>query len=393
MINISNKVFYLGINDRKTTLFENNWPLPYGISYNSYLIADEKTALIDTLEYGSDPLYKKNIAKLLGDKKLNYLVINHMEPDHSSMIGEIIEKYPNVKVVGNNQTKKLLDIYYPLPEESFLKVSNGQELKLGHHNLKFVLTPWVHWPETMMTYDTTDQMLFSGDAFGTYGTLDGTIYDDQVDLKFFEEEGRRYYSNIVGKWSIMVQNAFKKLVDIPLKFICPAHGPIWRKDPTQVIEWYNKWSLHKAEDGVVIAYASMYGNTEKLADTIALKLAEKGIRNIHIYDVSKTHISFILSDIWKYKGLILGSCAYNSDMHPMMAALIHELSVSSPKNKVVSVFGGSSWNGAGAKSILAACQQMKMNVSEDILELSGVFESNKVDTTAFVKDMVSRLNK
>ena len=244
---VSNKVHYLGTNDRKKSLFENNWPLPNGVSYNSYLIADQKCALIDTLEFGSKDDYLEEIENILEGRDLDYLVVNHMEPDHSSMIGWIIRKYPNVKIVANLKAFKMLDAFYGIPEESIFEVKDGDELNLGYHNLKFVLTPWVHWPETMMTYDTTDQVLFSCDAFGSFGTLDGGIFDDEINFSFYEDEMRRYYSNIVGKYSHMVQKAFAKLSGISIKMICPSHGPVWRTNPSKALELYDKWSRHDSD--------------------------------------------------------------------------------------------------------------------------------------------------
>lgn len=371
MIQISNKVFYIGTNDRKKHLFENNWPLPNGVAYNSYVIADEHTAIIDTIEYGSDPDYLAHIDSAIGGRSLEYMIVNHMEPDHSSMIGEILRRYPDIKVVANCKTFKIMESYYPLPQKNIYEIKEGDVLDLGHHKLTFVMVPWVHWPETMVTYDTTDRILFSCDAFGSFGTLDGGIFDDTANFSFYEEDMLRYYSNIVGKWSGMVQKAFKKLEGIPVSIICPSHGLIWRKDPGKVLSLYDKWSKYEAEDGFVIAYASMYGNTEKFADEIARKISELGVRDIRVYDVSKTHVSYLLTAIWKYKGLILGSCAYNTGMHPMMALLTHEISVSAPQNKILGIFGGSSWNGAGVKALREFAEKAKMPVTGDPVEFLG----------------------
>jgi len=368
---VSNKAHYIGVNDRRKSLFENIWPLPYGVSYNSYLIADDKTALIDTLEFGSKDNYLEEIEYILQDKQLDYLIVNHMEPDHSSMISWIIKRYPQVKIVANKKAFKMLDAYFGIKKESIHEVKDGDTLDLGYHKLKFIMTPWVHWPETMMTYDTTDAMLFSCDAFGSFGTLDGGIFDDEINFSFYEDEMRRYYSNIVGKYSNMVQKAFEKLAGVTIKFICPSHGPVWRKHPEKAIELYNKWSLHEAEEGVVIAFASMYGNTEKMADYAARLIAEKGVKNIRIYDVSKTHVSFIINDIWKYKGVILGSSAYNSGMHPMMQHLCNELEVLNPKNKNYALFGSYSWNGGGLKSLIPFAEKMNWNMIAPSVEVMG----------------------
>lgn len=390
---ISNKIHYIGTNDRKKHLFENNWPLPYGVSYNSYLIADEHPALVDTLEYGSDPDYLTNIATILEGRPLEYLIINHLEPDHSSMIGEILRTYPDVTVVGNCTTFKLLANYYAVPQEQKLEVMDGSTLSLGHHVLTFAWVPWVHWPETMVTYDTTDKVLFSCDAFGGFGTLDGGIFDDEIDFdKFYLTEMRRYYSNIVGKWSDKVQSAFQKLGGLEIKIICPSHGPIWRENPGKVLSLYNRWSTHQAEKGVVIIYASMYGNTEKMADKIARALAQEGVKNIRVFDVSKTHVSYLINEIWEYNGLILGTCAYNGQMHPMMHHLVHEISVANPKNKVVGVFGSSSWNGAGVKTLKKELEAIKITPTEKSVELFGVTTDDKLQgVKEFAADFASRL--
>ncbi len=377
---VSNKIHYLGTNDRKKNLFENMWPLPNGVSYNSYIIADEKTALIDTLEFGSKNDYLDEICSILNGRPLDYLIVNHMEPDHASMIGMMLRTYPLLKVVSNNKAFKMLEAYYDLKAEQFIEIKDGESLSLGYHNLTFVLTPWVHWPETMMTYDKTDQILFSCDAFGSFGTLDGGIFDDEICFEErFLDEMRRYYSNIVGKYSNMVQKAFAKLEGIPVKIVCPSHGPIWRKNPEKPIALYNNWSRHFSEDGVVIAFASMYGNTEKMADYIARLIAERGVKNIRIFDVSKTHISYIISDIWKYKAVILGSCAYNSGMHPMMAHLCHELEVVGPKDKNYALFGSFSWSGGGVKSLQSFSEKMSWNLVSDPVELIGAPCPSKMD--------------
>ena len=392
---ISNKVHYVGTNDRKKHLFENNWPLPYGVSYNSYLIADEHTALIDTIEYGSNPDYLRDIDLILEGRPLEYLIVNHLEPDHSSMIGEVLRAYPSVKIVSNCKTFQLLQNYYPLRQENIFQIKEGDVLELGYHKLTFVLVPWVHWPETMVTYDTTDQILFSCDAFGSFGALDGGIFDDTVNFElFYENEMRRYYSNIVGKWSNMVQKAFAKLAGVPIKFICPSHGVIWRENPGKVLALYDKWSKYEAQEGFLVCYASMYGNTEKFAEAIAKKLSEKGIKEIRVIDVSKTHVSYILSDIWKYKGLVLGSCAYNTEMHPMMAMLTHEISISAPKNRVLGIFGGSSWNGAGAKDLRAWAEKVKMPVTAGSAEFMGrPFAHDLEQLDAFAQALVDEIRK
>lgn len=369
-IPVVGKVHWIGVNDRRKRLFENIWPLDKGISYNSYLIVDKKTALIDTIEDRAAGNYIDRIETLLNGQPLDYLIINHMEPDHSGEIEMIYNHFKGVKLVGNAKTFKIVEAYWGI-KDNLIQVDDGNTLDLGHHKLKFVMTPWVHWPETMMTYDQTDQILFSGDAFGSFGALDGGIFDDEINFEFFEDEMRRYFSNVVGKYSNMVQKAFTKLKGIPVKVIASTHGPVWRSNPTKVIELYDRWSRYEAEDGVVIIFASMYGNTEAIADYIGRKIAENGVKNIRIYDVSRTHISHLISEIWKYRGLVLGSCAYNSEMFPLMEQLTRELTHLGIKNKKLALFGSYSWNGGGVKNLLKFAEEAKLELVAEPAEIYG----------------------
>lgn len=372
-VKVADKVFWLGVNDRHTHLFENMWPLPNGVSYNSYLIVDEKVALIDTLEYGSSDDYLEKIEEIIGEgKSIDYLIINHMEPDHSGSIKLVVEKYPNIKLVGNLKTFKIVESYFGY-QDKWLQVEDGDELKLGQHTLKFVMTPWVHWPETMMTYELTHKILFSGDAFGSFGTLDGGIFDDEIEFEeYYEEDMRRYYSNIVGKYSNMVQKAFKKLEGVEVKYICATHGPIWRKDVNKVLSLYDKWSKFETENGVVIIYGSMYGNTAKMADFIARKLAENGIKKIRVHDASKTHISYLINEIWRYKGVILGSCAYNSGMLPTMENLTRTLEHMGVKDHLLGLFGSYSWNGGGVKSLHQFNETIQWELVSEPVDTKGI---------------------
>ncbi|MFI3294603.1 MAG: FprA family A-type flavoprotein [Rikenellaceae bacterium] len=369
-VNVTEKIFWIGANDRRKNLFENMWPLPQGVAYNCYLIKDEKTALLDTVEMGSHSQFLSRVEEILDGRELDYLIINHMELDHAGEIGDIVRRYPRVQIVGNAKTFKILEGYYGITE-NLVSVKDGDSLSLGHHNLQFVFTPWVHWPETMVTLDTTEGVLFSADAFGTFGTLDGAIFDDEMDVTKYDDEMRRYYSNIVGKYSNMVQKAFAKLPVGDVKVICPLHGPIWRSNPSYVIDLYDKWSRYEAEEGVVLVYASMYGNTQIAADYMARRLAENGVRNIVVHDVSKTHLSYLISDIWKYKGVILGSCAYNAQMFPLMENLTRELEHMGVKDRKLGLFGSYSWNGGGVRNLLAFAENIKWEQVAPAADLFG----------------------
>ncbi|MCF7886699.1 MAG: MBL fold metallo-hydrolase, partial [Candidatus Marinimicrobia bacterium] len=256
-IPINDKIYWVGINDRETDLFEAHWPLPRGVSYNAYLIDDEKVALVDTVKSYFQTDYLDKIREIIGhDKKVDYLIINHMEPDHSGAIKELKEVYSDITIVGNKKTMNFLEGFYGVADN--LKViEDGDTLDLGDHKLKFYLTPMVHWPETMMTYDQTDGVLFSGDAFGGFGTLDGGIFDDELDTDFYEDETLRYFANIVAKYSRMVQRAIKKLGDLEINIVAATHGPIWRENPGKIINDYMKWSSYGTEKGVVVVYGSM----------------------------------------------------------------------------------------------------------------------------------------
>jgi len=376
-INVSEKIFYLGVNDRRKQLFENIWPLPDGVSYNSYLIRDEKSALLDTVEMGTAGDFTGWINYILEGKPLDYLIINHMEPDHAGEIGHVVQAFPDVKIVGNSKTFPLLKAFFGI-EDNLMEVKDGDTLDLGHHKLKFVMTPWVHWPETMMTYDTTEKMLFSGDAFGTFGTLDGCIFDDEIDFAKYEGEMLRYYSNIVGKYSNMVQKAFAKLSGVEVKTICSVHGPVWRKDPARVLALYDKWSKQEPDGSVVIAYASMYGNNAALADYVARKLAEQGVRNIKVHDVSKTHMSYIIRDVWKAKGVVLGTCSYNTQMFPLMKSLVDEFVLQGIKNKKLAIFGTHSWNGCGVKDLAKFAEESGWELVAEPLDVHGSPTPDKV---------------
>lgn len=377
-VNVAPRVEWLGVNDRTTHLFESLWPIPNGVSYNTYLIKDEKTALLDTMRLGFGKDFQERVTDSLAGRELDYLIVNHMEPDHAGEIKSIIKRYPNAKVVGNNKTLKVLIAYFG-EIDNFMEVKEGDELDLGYHKLKFVFMPWVHWPEVMATYDMTDGILFSADAFGTFGTLDGGIFDDEILFdKYYEDDMRRYYSTIVGKYSNFVQKVYTKVAGVDIKTICPLHGPIWRTNVSKVLGLYDKWSKMEADDAVVIIYGSMYGNTAVMADYIARVIAEQGVKDIRVYDVSKTHISYLISEIWRCKGVILGSPAYNSYMFPMMENLCREIEHRGLKNRTLGIFGTYSWNGGGVRNLKCFAESIKWEMVNEPAEIIGAVYEDKV---------------
>ncbi|MDK2886507.1 MAG: hypothetical protein PWP54_1065 [Thermosipho sp. (in: thermotogales)] len=351
VIKITDDIFYVGVNDRETHLFEGLWPLPKGVSYNSYLIRDEKNVLIDTVKILKSDLFIQKIKEVINGDSLDYLVINHMEPDHSGSISAIINAFPNIKIIGNKKTFEFLKNLYGI-EKNLLEVKDGDEISLGKHKLKFYMTPMVHWPETMVTYELTEKIAFTGDAFGGFGTLDGGIFDDEVDIEYYKNEIRRYYSNIVGKFGPMVQKALQKLSNLEIKVIASTHGPVWRSHPELIIDLYDKWSRYEAEEGVVVVYGSMYGNTEKMADYLANILAKYGIKNIRVMNAANVHESFIINEIWRFKGVIIGTCTYNNGIFPPIENLLINLAHKGLKNRIFGVFGTYGWSGGGVKGVV-----------------------------------------
>jgi flavorubredoxin len=342
MIEITNKIYYVGVNDRNKNLFEGLWPLPNGVSYNSYLIDDDKVCLVDTVQVDFFTQFIENIREVIGDRQIDYIVINHMEPDHSGSLALMKKYYPDVKVIGNKKTFGMMSGFYGICKDE-IEVKNGDSIDLGHHKLSFFLTPMVHWPETMMTLETTEHVLFSGDAFGCFGALNGGLVDTGICCDAFWLEMVRYYSNIVGKYGIPVQSALKKLEGVELAYICATHGPVWHDFIGKVIDLYHRMSSYETEEGLVICYGTMYGNTERMAEVIARAASQAGIKNIVMYNVSKTHHSYIIRDVFRYKALIVGAPTYNTGLYHEMDVLLAELSNKDIKNHLLGWFGSYGW--------------------------------------------------
>lgn len=351
---ITKGIHYVGVNDRHKHIFEGLWPLPYGVSYNSYIIADEKIALVDTVEADFFTQYLDNIRSVIGDRPIDYIIVNHMEPDHSGSLALIKKYYPNAKIVGNRKTFCMMQGFYSVGNDAdgdTVEVKNGDTLQLGSHTLAFTLVPMVHWPETMVTLDTTANVLFSGDAFGCFGALNGAYIDAEMNCDIYWDEMLRYYSNIVGKYGTPVQQALKKLAGVQMDYICSTHGPVWHEHIGRVVGMYDRLSRYEGADGLVIAYASMYGNTERAAEVIARAASEAGVKNIIMHDVSRTHHSYIIADIFRYRALILGAPTYNNGLYPQMESLLSELAGRDMKNRLLGWFGSFSWAGKAMKTI------------------------------------------
>ncbi len=358
---LKGKVYYVGVNDRTTHLFEGMWPIPHGVSYNSYLIVDETVTLIDTVEISYMEIFLEKIRSVIGNRPIDYLVINHMEPDHSGSISQLRRLYPHMVLVGNKQTMGMIEGYYGATGEQYI-VKDGDFLSTGHHNLRFTLTPMVHWPETMMTFDETEGILFSGDAFGCFGALHGGIIDTTMNLDLYWDEMRRYYANIVGKYGNPVQKALGKFTGVPIQMICSTLGPVWTgAQIAKVVGIYDRLSRYEAEEGVVIAYASMYGHTEQIAEQIAAELNAAGVRNVVMHRLNNTHSSYVLADVFRYKGLIIGGPTYSNQLYPEVEALLSKLSVREIKNRVIGCFGSFTWAGASVKRTIAWTETLPQN--------------------------------
>lgn len=393
MIEIANKVYYVGVNDRNKALFEGLWPLPYGVSYNSYLIDDEKVCLIDTVEVDFFVQFIENLREVLGDRQIDYLVINHMEPDHSGSLALLRKYYPDIQVIGNKKTFDMMAGFYGIKDNT-IEMKNGEELSLGSHTLQFFMTPMIHWPETMMTLCKGDvSHLFTGDAFGCFGALNGGFIDQEIDTEWAWLEMVRYYSNIVGKYGIPVQNALKKLAGIHIDYICSTHGPVWHKYVDKVISLYDRMSKYETDPGLVICYGTMYGNTERMAEQIARSASLAGVKDIRLYNVSKTHHSYILQDIFRFRGLIVGAPTYNAGLYHKMDVLLQEVANRDIKHHLIGWFGSYSW----ASKAVAAIGEWNENrlhfekVGEPVEMKQALTPEIKAECTRLGREMAARL--
>lgn len=354
---IKKDVFWIGGNDFSTERFENMFPLPNGVSYNSYLILDDKTVVLDSVDASIRVPFLANVKYLLKDRKLDYLVINHMEPDHCAALVDLVEMYPDVKIVGNAKTFELFEQFFGKPcPNNYVAVGEGDVIDIGRRKLQSFKAPMVHWPEVTVTFEQTEKILFAADAFGTFGTLNGNIFADEVDYEtLYLADARRYYSNIVGKYGQQVQAALKKLLPLGIEMIAPLHGPIYRTPETiqYIVDKYDTWSRYEPEKkGVLIAFASMYGNTEAVVNALANKLAQRGITDMRMFDVSKTNPSYVVAEAWKYSHLVLAAPTYNLNLYLTMENLLHELKCVYFQNRKIAVIGNHSWASAAKKRMV-----------------------------------------
>ena len=382
--NISEDLVYVGSSDRRLKLFENIFPIRKGVSYNSYVLLDEKTVLFDTVDYAVGRQFFENLDYVLGNRKLDYIVVNHMEPDHCALLDGLILKYSDVKIVGNQKTFQMIKQFFDFDIESrAVVVKEGDTLDVGKHKLNFVMAPMVHWPEAMVTYESTEKILFSADGFGTFGALNGNIFNDEIDFdKDMLDEARRYYTNIVGKYGAQVQNLLKKAATLDIKTICPLHGPIWRSNIGYIIDKYSKWSSYQEEEkGVVIAYASMYGNTENIANILANLLSQKGVNKLSVFDVSNTDVSEIIGEIFKYSNVVIATPSYNGGIYPKMEGLVNDMLALNVQNKKIALIENGTWAPTTNKQIKAILEKMKnIQIYENSLSVKSSLKEELMDS-------------
>lgn len=359
---VTEDIVWVGASDRRLALFENIFPIPRGVSYNSYVLLDEKTVLLDTVDASVAGQFFENLEHVLDGRKLDYLIVNHMEPDHCAMIGDLVRRYPEVQVVGNAKTFGMIKQFFGTDfAERAVTVKEGDTLATGAHTLHFVMAPMVHWPEVMVTYDEKDKVLFAADGFGTFGALNGNIFADEVDFdRDWLDDARRYYTNIVGKYGASVQALLKKAAGLDIAVICPLHGPIWRENLGYILEKYQKWSTYEAEDqAVVILYATMYGNTASAADALAGRLAAKGVKKIAVYDVSNTHVSELISEIFRASHVVFAAPTYNGGIYPVMENLLADMKALAVQNKTVALMENGTWAPTTAKQMREKLAELK----------------------------------
>ncbi len=391
---VAENIFYVGVNDRVKEKFENLIPISNGVSYNSYLIKSEKTALIDSVDASMSGLFIEKLHSVLDEgETIDYLIINHIEPDHSGSIRFLRKFFPKMTIVGNKKTLNMLNGYYGILDNTLL-VKQGDELDLGTHQLTFHLTPFVHWPETMMTYETTTQTLFSGDCFGAFGTLDGGVIDTEINTEKYWDEMYRYYANVMGKYGTSVQKALQKIDKLEIKTICSTHGPVWKNEKDKMLNIYDKISKQEGEKGVVIIYSSMYGNTEQIAETVAEGIVNEGVKNVIIHNVSKSNHADILKDIIKYKGLVIGSTTYNNDFHPEIKSLVSKIENTEVKEKIFGYFSSCSWANVVDKKLKEFAEKMKWETVEvSINEKMSMKQENYEKALLMGKIIAQTINK
>ena len=392
MERISQKIYSVGVNDTDKILFEGLWPLPYGVSYNSYLVVDEKIALIDTVESGFEEDFQYNIREAIGDRPVDYLVVNHMEPDHSSLTAYMMDTYPDLMIIANAKTVPMLQGYYDVPLERIHVVAEGDKVSLGNCSLQFYMIPMVHWPETMVTWLQEENTVFSGDAFGTFGAVPGSIVDEEGTLVEYKDEMIRYYSNIVGKYGKPVQTALKKLSGLQVMRICSTHGPVWENEVSEVVALYDRLSRYEVGRGVCIVYGSMYGNTAAAAEALALELEALDIPYA-IHDLAGNNygdlgLSGALRDVFKYDTVVVGSPTYNNGIYPPVEAFMKALQARLIKGRRFYAFGSYTWSASAVNQLNAMSQAMDFEILGDGMSFAQAFSKEKCEMAALAARLI-----
>lgn len=391
---VKDDLIYVGGSDRRLSRFENLFPIPKGVSYNSYVLLDEKTVLFDTADESISRQYIENVVHALNGRPLDYMVVQHMEPDHCAMIDDMLRRYPEAKMVCSAKAVGMYAQFYGTDVAArALVVKEGDKLSTGEHTLHFVMAPMVHWPEVMVTYDEKDKILFSADAFGTFGALAGNIFNDEITFDtVWMNDARRYYTNIVGKYGVQVQALLKKAASLDIEMICPLHGPIWRKDLGLLLEKYQKWSTYEPEDKtVMIAYATMYGNTENAANVLAGMLADKGVKNIAMYDVSETDVSELVAESFRCSHLVLAAPTYNSGIQPKMEAYLSDIKALNLQNRTVAVIDNGTWAATAGKHMNGMLEGMKnMTILENTISIKSALAENQLGALEALADELAK---
>ena len=389
---VTDDIVWVGCNDRRLALFENLFPIPRGVSYNSYLIMDEKVTLMDTVDESATSQFMENLEYVLDGRTIDYLVVQHMEPDHCANIEELMKRYPDMQVVANTKTVQMIHQFFDVASDGrVVLVKEGDTLSTGTHTLRFIMAPMVHWPEVMVSYDEKDKILFSADAFGTFGALDGNIFNDEIDFeRDWLADARRYYSNIVGKYGAQVQNLLKKAAELDVKMICPLHGPVWRSNIEFFVEKYDKWSKYEPEENsVVIIYGSIYGHTEAAVNSLACRMADAGIKEIKIYDASAVHVSELISEMFRSSHIVLACATYNGGIYPPIENLLSDMKALSVQKRTVALMDNGTWAPAAGRMIAKRLEELKDITVLEQLSIKSVLKEDRADELeAFAQKIV-----
>ena len=393
---LTDSLFWVGVNDRRIALFENVYPVPTGMSYNSYVLLDEKTALFDTVDASFTHDFLENVTAALKGRTLDYLIVNHMEPDHCASIADVIAAYPEAKIVCTAKAVGMMKQFFDFDVDSrAIPVKEGDTISLGSHELTFVMAPMVHWPEVMVSYEASEKILFSADAFGTFGALNGNLFNDDVDFeKDWIDDARRYFTNIVGKYGMQVQTLLKKAAGLDIQMICSLHGPVWRSNLNYFIEKHDKWSKYEPEEqAVAIIYGSIYGNTEQAADALAAKLGAKGVKDIAVYDASKTDVSELIAEIFRVSHLVIACPTYNGGIYPPIENLLAHMKALAVQNRTVAVMDNGTWAATAGKQIVKQLEEMKnMTVLDQKLSVKSTLKADQEENLdAFAQQIIDAM--